>query len=595
MNRLTLNYLFSLFLLVLLLGGCKEPGPVVQVPEEAAAIHPTVQWILACRQGQGGFGCFPGDSAFTSRTGMALEALADLGGLESLAGKDSLISWLSAHQQDDGGFYEAASFYGEGKLLPWGTNSALEPTFWAVRAFKLLGIDPPQPEKTARFIAARQLQSGAFEAYEYAEKAVPEAVYTTFWAVAALKDLALPVPDSGAVVEWTRHQQDTDGRRGGFALQPDNFYYSSAQGTYYAVRTLALLGAKPKRPQAVKRFLLSSYGQEPDGGFEVGHGDNWNNYDHYSRMQDTYAAVYTLELLCTPLSDTDTSRAARPAADCERWIAGVQNPDGGFARLGVTDQTPVPSPSEMRATWQAVRALTLLGRPVPRPENPIPPQEKIEIRQVRHKHPVVNHNDPLDVWAYRRIAAPIYYHYLEVTGSQMKAIGMLSRWVRAAVGPENQAGGRQSMGRRFLMHGWGQCGTMSHLLQALATSVDHASRGAFAWGDANAEVLLQEKEWDAPHWVCYIPFTNEYVDPGLPTPEGTRNGWSALDLVIDYGQRIKNLNYISKTRLGDNRYWRVWLQTVNDTTGLEGAEFKIDTTASYDSELARTVYPGGSW
>jgi hypothetical protein len=250
----------------------------------------------------------------------------------------------------------------------------------------------------------------------------------------------------------------------------------------------------------------------------------------------------------------------------------------------------------MRATWGAVRTLTLLGRPVPRPASPRPPEEPFKPHTVVHRHPLLNCDDPVDVWAFRRIAAPIYYRYLDETGSETRAIGMLSRWVRAAVGPENLAGGKRDMrARRYLMHSWGQCGTMSLVLQALAASVDHASRGAYAFGDANAEVLVREKDWDRAHWVCYIPFTNEYVDPGLVTPEGRRNGWSALDLAIDYSLRAKNLNYISKIRLGDDRYWRVWMQTINDTTGTLGPEFKIDTTMTYESEIARQVYPGETW
>jgi len=584
-----------LILVVSLFTGCGKPQPTYMPRAEATGLHPTVKWVLACRNGQGGFGSFPGDSAFTSCTGMALEVLAELGALDSLSGKDSLIIWIKSRQNTDGGFFEAACYYGKGAVLSWGTNSALEPTWWAVHSLKLLGAEIPRSGDIARFITAHQLADGAFDAFEYAGGAVPEALYTTFWAVAALKELGLQVPDSIRVTNWVKKQQETVDRKGGFALSPDNFYFSSVAGTYYAVHTLALLGAGPVQPQAVKKFLLSSYGQEADGGFEVGHGDNWNNYDHYSRMQDTYAGVSALALLGMPLTDQDTSQAARPASDCAFWIGSVQNPDGGFGRLGVTEQTPLKSPSEMPATWQAVHSLSLLGKLVPRPARPRPPEEKMDLQPLAHRNLCLNHDDPVEIWAYRRIAAPIYSHYLQETGSRIYAVGMLSRWVRAAVGPENQTRDRQVRGRRHLMHGWGQCGTMSRLLQALAASVGHASRGAYVYGDANAEVLIQEKGWDKPHWVCYIPFTNEYIDPGLVTPEETRNGWSALDLVIDYAQRSRSLNYISKTKLGDHRYWRVWIPNIDDSTGVEKEDLKIDTTMTYNGEPVRTLYPGGSW
>lgn len=597
-----MKYRFCSILTLMLLFACsgssdrQTSGTLTQTDSTSeSGAHPTVSWILACRAGQGGFGWFPGDSAFTSTTGMAVEALAKLGALENLGGRDSLVLWLQNRQGADGGFSEAVGYYGAGYVLPWGSESALEPTFWALRALEMLGANPVSPEKAAAFIRARQKASGAFDASEYTLGEPDEGVYSTCWAVQALRILDQPVPDSNRVVSWLRAQQNTTFRRGGFALSPDNFYFATPLGTYYAVQALAALGASPDDPERARRFLLSEFGQEPDGGFEMGHGDGWNGYDHDSRMEDTQASVAALALLGYPLSDSDTSRAARPASDCAAWVTGTQNRDGGFGRFGVTGQTPVKSPSEMRATWAAVTALSLLGRDIPRPAEPVPPVEPFQVHECVHLHPVVNCSDPMDVWAFRRIAAPIYYHYLASTGSQSEAVGMLSRWVRAAVGPESFQGERRNFrARRHLMHSWGQCGTMSIVLQALAASVDHAARGAYAYGDANCEVLLREESWDKEHWVCFIPFTNEFIPSGLETPEGTRNGWSALDLVINSHLRQKNLNYISLTRLGDHRYWRVWMQAV-DSSGALGLEARLDTSMTYGDSIPRLMYPGESW
>ncbi len=571
-------------------------GAPAETAPASVSLHPTAAWLLACRSGQDGFGWFPGDSAFVSTTGMALEALADLGALDSLSGKENLITWLRSRQGADGGFSESEGWYGAGFKLPWGSESALEPTYWALRGLQLLDAAPADPEKAAAFILARQKRSGAYDASEYTLGQPDEGTYTTCWALQALRILGQPAPEPARSVAWLRAQQHTTFRRGGFGLSPDNFYFSTVLGTYYGVQALAVLGAAPEDPDSARHFLLSDFGQEPDGGFETGHGDGWNGYDHYSRMEDTQAAVAALALLGRPLSDSDTSRAARPATDCAAWIAGTQNRDGGFGRFGVTDQTPLAPPSELRATWAAVRALTLLGRPVPRPAEPLPPVEPFKVHACVNRHPVVNCDDPMDVWAFRRIAAPIYYHFLASTGSQTEAIGMLSRWTRAAVGPENYQGERRNLrARRYLTHSWGQCGTMSLVLQALATSVDHAARGAYAFGDANCEVLLQEDGWDKPHWVDFIPFTNEFIPSGTLTPEGTRNGWSALDLVINSRIREKNLNYISLTRLGDHRYWRVWMQAVDVTTGRLTDEACIDTSMTYGGAVPLKMYPGGSW
>ena len=591
---LLIRLVASILLLVLFSCGApgEKPGESPAGPGPTGGPHPTVAWILACRAPQGGFGCFPGDSAFVSRTGMALEALADLGALESLGDRQATVGWLMGQQQADGGFLEARDFY-NGKLLPWGTMSALEPTFWALKALRILGTQAGRPDRALAFIRARQLTSGAFSAREVSWGGAEEALYSTFWAVAALRELGAAIPDSARLVQWAQGMQDTKARRGGFCLSVDNFNYSSTAGTYYGVRTLELLGASPKRPIEVKKFLLSSYGQEADGGFEIGHGDNWNNFDHYSLMQDTYMAVHSLALLGMPLSDNDTSRAARPAADCARWIAALQNPDGGFARVGVTGQTPLASPSEMRSTWQAVRALKLLGAQIPRPGNPVRPAPEVVPHVPLNSHPTIHNADPAEVWAYRRIALPIYGHFLEETGSRIAALGWLSRWVRAVTGPENAI--YLTGGRGLLMQGWGQCGEMSLLLQQLASSVDHAARYSFVIGDVNCEIQVREDTWKSPHWCLFIPFTNEYPDPGIPAPDGELNGWSVLDLIIDCNARRSNLNYPSRTRLGDQLFNSVRVETIDYAKGAWGREVKMDSTATYESPAAAELYPGGSW
>ncbi len=557
--------------------------------------HPTTEWIAACRAADGGFGWFPGDSAHTSTTGMALEALATLGALDELPARQELLSWLKARQQPDGGFIEKDGYFGRGKTLPWGSQSSLEATFWAVKALDLLNSAPTDPEAAAKFIAARQRESGAFDASEYAGSTVESATYTTYWAVGALKTLGLPVPDSARLVNWLREQQETKAMRGGLSLSPDGFLFSSSQGTGYAVATLNMLGAAPKRPAEVKKFLLSSRGQEADGGFELGHGDDWNNYDHYSRTADTWHAVRALALLGLPLSDSDSSRAASPASDCAAWLASVQNSDGSFARFAASDQTPVRPPGEMQASWQAVRTLELLGKPVPRPENPVPPVKEISIPAMTYRHPALNFDDPVEIWAYRRIAEPVYREALQRTGSKVEAIGAVSSWARNAVGPENHSHDRKIEGRGKLAHGWGQCGSMSWLVQALAASIDYPARGAYVFADANVEVLIQEEGWDKAHWVCYIPFTNEWIDHRLETREGTRNGWSALDIAINYQLNKRDYIYPSVTKLGDFRYWRVWIELVDSEAGAWGPDTRIDTSMTYSSEDALKAYPGGSW
>jgi len=557
----------------------------------AAGLHPTAAWILACRAGPGGFGCYPGDSAFTSRTGMALEALDDLGELERLEHREELVAWLQARQQPDGGFHEASDFY-NGKKLPWGSESALEPTYWAVRALQLLGAGPGRPEAAAGFIQARMSDNGGYDAHEYAFGAASEALYTTFWAVGALEILGLPLPGAEKTAEWVLSMQDTKGHRGGFSLSNDVWKYSSAAGCYYALRILDLMGSAPKRPGQVKEFLLSDYGQEADGGFEVGHHRGWRQ-NHYSRTEDTYYGVYALELLGLPLADRDTSRAKRPRTDCAVWLSARQNPDGGFGRFGISEHTPLPSPSEMRATWHAVRALKLLGAEIPVPLNPVEPVPEVQPHVPAYSHPCVDGGDPAEVWAYRRIALPIYEHFLRVTGSRLEAIGRLNRWASAAVGPHN--GAWITQGRGILMHGWGQCGAMSWLLQDLVTSIDYAARASFIIADVNCEILVREDTWDKPHWCLYVPFTHEYPDPGLVCPDGETNGWSVLDMVVDYSLRKKDPSRPRPTKIADRLFAKVRVETIDAGPGEFGSEYAMDSTTTYQSPVVDTLYPGRNW
>ena len=172
------------------------------------------------------------------------------------------------------------------------------------------------------------------------------------------------------------------------------------------MRIFELLGGEPKRPAEMRAFLLSEYGQEPDGGFEVGHHLGWKQ-NHYSRTEDTYCAVKTLELMGEPLTRPRFLTGQASRSDCIAWLSSLQNPDGGFARIGINEHTLLPSPSEMRSTLQAVAALNLLGAAIPQPRQPKTPENEVVAHRPKYLHPCVNEKDPAEVWAFRRIALPI--------------------------------------------------------------------------------------------------------------------------------------------------------------------------------------------
>ncbi len=580
--------LLLLTVLVVCLAAC---GP--RAASSEAPAHPTAEWLLACRAGTGGFGWYPGDSAFTSCTGMALEALAELDELERLEGREALVAWLQERQQPDGGFIERGD-YAHGKPMPWGSPSALEPTYWAVRALELLGARPRDPESAGAFVRARRSENGGYDAYEYAFGAAKESLYTTFWAVATLRSLGLPSTDSAKTVEWVRAQQDTDprGRRGGFSLSNDDWFFASPAGCYYALRTLNLLGSAPARPDSVKPFLLSEYGQEPDGGFETGHHRGWRQ-NHYSRTEDTYAAVTALELLGKPLSDQDSSRAAHPRSDCIAWLKAARTRMAVSPAAGSASTPRCPRPAKCGPPGRRCGRWRSSGRrPRSRPR-PVRPVNEVQPHQVAHRHPCVDDSDPCEVWAYRRIALPIYEHYLAETGSRLAALGMVNRWAAAAVGPHN--GAWITGGRGILMHGWGQCGTMSWLFQEMAATLDYPARPSFIIADVNCELLVREDSWEAPHWCLFVPFTYEYPQAELVCPDGQANGWSVLDMVVDYRLRKTDPARPRPTAISDRLFAQVRVETVDPVTGRWGREIAMDSTTTYDDPRLAELYPDRSW
>ena len=175
----------------------------------------------------------------------------------------------------------------------------------------------------------------------------------------------------------------------------------------------------------------------------------------------------------------------------------------------------------------------------------------------------------------------------------MEAIGRLNRWASAAVGPHN--GAWVTEGRGILMHAAGQCGTMSWLLQQLATSVDHAARGSFIIADVNCEILVREEGWDRPHWCLYVPFTNEYPNPSLTPPDGGVGCWSVLDMAVDYRLRKQDPSRERPTRIADRLFSKVSIELIDPSTGEFGEVIPLDSTSTYDSPGVEKLYPNASW
>jgi len=487
--------------------------------------------------------------------------------------------------------------------MPWGSHSTLEATLAAIRTCKLLGEPVPRAKAVVAFIRDRMIQEGddvgGFHSFELSGRKTQAAVYSSYWAVRALHELGAELPPAERVLGYLEGRARSAWGDVYDMGASDNV--PNVDAIHFVTEIYAMYGDEPPDREAILRFLfLPKRGQEPNGGFESGLGDDWNGYDHDPRMQDTLHAVLTLERLDEPLRDDQTrrSRAARPRSDCIAWIRSCQNHDGSFARLGVSEQVPVLLPGEMAATSMAILALDALGADVPRPANARAPELERPAFVPDIRAPYVEVSYPRELQYFQRIARPIYQHHIDQGSNQTDALGQLMRWARAIFG--SHCANSLNRGRSMMMHGWGQCGTEAFVFCQLATALGVKARVVGAVADSNAEALTSDERWDRPHWTSYSAFSNEWgnhswapitIGERADPPRGS-DSWSALDYLMHYqqgGARIADLPPGVWKRfsieLVDFELGRYRTQRIRFTQG----------EAAYDSADAASAYPNRSW
>jgi len=118
---------------------------------------------------------------------------------------------------------------------------------------------------------------------------------------------------------------------------------------------------------------------------------------------------------------------------------------------------------------------------------------------------------------------------------------------------------------------------------------------SFIIADVNLEILVQEDGWTEPHWCLFVPFTHEFPNPAIFPPDGRDNGWSVLDMAIDYRLRKADSSRPRPTRIADRLFADVRLEMIDPLTGKWGKGLPLDSTATYESPVADSLYPGGSW
>ncbi len=467
--------------------------------------HPVVEWMLACRNGDGGFGSFPGDISALRPTYWALKAIRALD--VPLAGPEATARLICAQPNEDGGFR------GRPWGLRWTEKSTLADSYHAVAALRMLGSGVPRAEELARFVCSRQRPDGAFLQDLYPETAGVCA--DTYCAVSVLTDLGVDIPRAGQAADFLKEMQARNVRQdGGFVGEdsPDwaelveeaRAWASSASpyqdpgpekkeaipvavgytgATSAAMEALRLLGEEARAREAAAVFLGRQ--QHPSGGFATGMGDYGAYHDRSAgRMSDTYHSLAGLRKLLGGDIDGFTKRLMAHGVDAERcagWIAGCQNADAGFACL----PDPASRPSDMAATSQAVLALALLGLSAPRPSGGahvsrerLPPAARFELCS-----PFFQPDQPGQGLYLHRIAGPVRERHV-----RDEAVGIaLMRWVNEHI--EFGANSRNEAAL-IIEDGFGACGPQARCLAGLLEAVGMPARFLMVKGHCTCEALI---------------------------------------------------------------------------------------------------------
>jgi hypothetical protein len=549
--------------------------------------RPVVDWILACRNDDGGFGSFPGDISGLRPTYWALSALGALG--VRLGRPEAVARFIGAQQNQDGGFR------GRPWGLRWTEKSTLADSYHAVGALHELGFGVPRAAELAAFVSSRQRPDGAFLQDLYPETA--GVCRETYYAVSMLRALGVEIPRARQLADFLRGMQDRNVRQdGGFVAEdsPDwqhlvedaRAWAASTSpyrdpgaeakeaipvavgyiwATFSALETLRLLGEAPRPPEAAVAFLALQ--QHPSGGFATGMRDYGAYHDgSKGRMSDTYCALARLAGLLGEEGDGFVQSLSDRGVDvgqCGAWIVGCQNADAGFARC----PDPASRPSDMAATAQAVLALLLLGRPVRHPpgssemsREELPPGAGFDLRS-----PFFQPDQPGQALYLHRIVAPVRAAHRT---DEAVALGLM-RWVN-----EHLEFGANSRNEAALIveDEFGACGPQARCLAGLLEAVGIPARFLMVRGHCTCEAFI-----DGRWCLLDVMFQGAFrrKDGGLS---------SALDVHEQHRAGGPEI-----TTFGDWRYESFTIYWPKG--GPDYTEIEIKAEDSADSPAARRAYP----
>ncbi len=567
-------------------------GGQASAPRRRDHLHPTAAWVLACQNENGGFGAFPGDIPAVRPTAWAVQALSDLG--VAIPRREAIAQFAASRQNEDGGFL------GRPWGLRWTDQSTLVNSSHAVRALQALGAPVPRPAALARFVHSCQRDDGPF-----AEPFGPEpaGLCREIWfALDILRTLGTEIPRRAKLITFLRKMQ-LEGIRGdgGFMLGdvpswgtvaeaerakaaraqsyldpgsedtraiPVSVGYVSA--THYAVRALALLGGSPARPNPAIDFLCAQ--RHASGGFVTGMGDYGAYHDRSEgRMADTCQALSGLRTLADLGSDDGgaagwdefLTSGRVDVEGCAAWIACCQNSDGGFARW--PDATS--RPSDMEATSHALRALSLLGRPVPRPAAPAPARREQLPPEVEFalSSAFFQPCQPGQGLYLHRIVAPIRAARKTDEGTALALMRWVNQHMAFGVNPRNEAG-------LLIEDAFGACGPQARALIGLLEAAGIPGRFLMVDGHCTAEGLIDGR------W-CLL---DAMFDGAFRGDDGRL--CSALDIHERHAQRMPDA-----TTFGDWRYRGYTIYWPQG--GADEEEITIGPEDDADSPAVCRAYP----
>jgi len=556
--------------------------------------QPTLAWVLACQNEDGGFGAFPGDISALRPTAWALDALPAL--RVPIPRPHDIADFVISQQNENGGFR------GRPWGLRWTEKSTLVDSYHAVRT--LLGLGRPVPRSAAliEFVRSRQRADGAFLQDLYPERAGVCA--QTSQAVSILDALGAEMPRRADVIAFLHRMQSGNIRRdGGFIAEdtpeweelvraarrwaksvhpyrdpgPDDTRaipiavgYTSA--TDLAIRALSLLGDRPRDVPGALAFLCGQ--QHESGGFLCGIGDYGAYQDRSEgRMADTYHAVSGLRRLApteradSQIEDQAWSRFLSSrridVGQCAAWVAACQNPDGGFACC----PDAVSRPSDMAATAQAVLTLSALDRCLPSPADwEAPRREELpEGAKFGLSSPFFQPEQPGQALYLHRIVAPIR---AACTNDEATALALM-RWLhRRLVFHQNS----RNEAALIIEDGLGACGPQARCLAGLLEATGIRARFLMVEGHCTCEGYIDGR------W-CLL---DAVFNGAFRRPDG--RPCSALDVHEQHRRHQPEI-----TTFGD---WRYESYTIYEPKGgAEYHEFTIAADDTAESPSARAAYP----